>query len=78
MNNKKVLDTMLNSLEVSANDKKDLVNYLDNLKTSSEKSDELISIIKQEAAELIVLEEESEITAVIGKVNEIINLLKSL
>lgn len=78
MNNKKVLDTMLNSLEVSANDKKDLVNYLDNLKTSSEKSDELISTIKQEAAELIVLEEESEITAVIGKVNEIINLLKSL
>lgn len=78
MNNKKVLDIMLNSLEVSANDKKDLVNYLDNLKTSSEKSDELISTIKQEAAELIVLEEESEITAVIGKVNEIINLLKSL
>ena len=78
MDNKKVLDMMLNSLEVSANDRKDLVNYLDNLKTSSEKSDELISTIKQEAAELIVLEEESEITAVIGKVNEIINLLKSL
>ena len=78
MDNKKVLDMMLNSLEVSANDRKDLVNYLDNLKTSSKKSDELISTIKQEAAELIVLEEESEITAVIGKVNEIINLLKSL
>jgi len=78
MDNKKVLDMMLTSLEVSANDRKDLVNYLDNLKTSSEKSDELISTIKQESAELTVLEEESEITAVIGKVNEIINLLKSL
>lgn len=69
---------ILSSLEVSANNKKDLINYLNNLKTSSEKFNELISTIKQEAAELIVLEEESEITVVIGKVNEIINLLKSL
>lgn len=78
MDNKRLLSNMLSALQLSAENKNKFIKYLNNLDRSNTELRNIINNIVKESEKLVLLNEDDEITVVISRVNEVINILKSL